>query len=128
MSEETHAAGVDRWRLQAWLRVDASAKPKVYEQVFGQKELLDKVRPVIQEFWPSDAPIQDFDVVLGTAGIAIDVRYQATSDLSQVAINMVLQSVRAKLGMPDLILNAERIPPPIPANSPAKATKKRKRK
>jgi uncharacterized hydrophobic protein (TIGR00271 family) len=93
-----------------------------------QKELLDKVRPVIQELWPSDAPIQDFDVVLGTAGIAIDVRYQATSDLSQVAINMVLQSVRAKLGMPDLMLNAERIPPPIPANSPAKATKKRKRK
>lgn len=43
-----------------------------------QKELLGRVRPAIQEIWPSsDASLQDFDVVLGTAGIAIDVRYQA---------------------------------------------------
>ena len=57
----------------------------------------------------SDAPIQDFDVVLDTAGIAIDVRYQAPKDLGEVPINMVLQSLRTKLGMPDLTLKAERI-------------------
>jgi uncharacterized hydrophobic protein (TIGR00271 family) len=30
---------IDRWRLQAWLRVDAEAKPKVYQQVLAGTEL-----------------------------------------------------------------------------------------
>ena len=32
-------SNVDRWRLQGWLGVDASAKPKVYEQVFAATEI-----------------------------------------------------------------------------------------
>ena len=84
-----------------------------------QKELLDRVRPAIQEIWPSsDAPIQDFSVVVGTAGIAIDVRYQATKDLGEVPINMVLQNLRNKLEMPDLTLTAERIRPARAAGDP----------
>jgi hypothetical protein len=77
-----------------------------------QKELLDRVRPAIQEIWPSsDAPMEDFDVVLGTAGIAIDVRYQAAKELGKVPIDMVLESLRTKLGIPDLTLKAERVRP-----------------
>ena len=44
-------------------------------------------------------------------GIAIDVHYQAAKDLGDVPIHMVLQSLRTKLGMPDLTLKAERIRP-----------------
>ena len=93
-----------------------------------QKELLDRVRPAIQEIWPSsDAPIQDFDVVLSTAGIAIDVRYQATKDLGDVPINMVLQSLRTKLGMPDLTLKTERIRPAQAIRKPRNESEKTKR-
>jgi hypothetical protein len=102
--------------------------PKVNTVAESQKELLDNVRPVIQELWPSDAPIQDFDVVLSTAGMALDVRYRSAGDLGQAAINTVLQGLRTKLGIPDLMLNAERIPPAIPVNTSTKATEKRKRK
>jgi hypothetical protein len=56
-------------------------------------------------------------VLLDTAGIAINVRYQAPKDLGDVPINMVLQSLRTKLGMPDLTLKVERI-------RPARATEK----
>jgi len=90
------------------------------EETLGemQKKLLDRVRPAIEEIWPaSDAPIQDFDVLLDTAGIASNVRYQAPEDLGDVPINMVLQSLRTKLGMPDLTLKVERI-------RPARATEK----
>jgi uncharacterized membrane protein len=77
-----------------------------------QKQLLDRVRPAIQEIWPSsDAPMQDFAVVLGTAGIEVDVRYQAAKDLGAVPIGMVLQNLRTKLGIPDLTLKTVRIPP-----------------
>ena len=76
-----------------------------------QQDLLDRVRPIIQEIWPSsDAPIQDFSVVLGTAGIEVDVRYQAAKDLGAVPISMVLQSLQTRLGIPDLTLKAQRIP------------------
>jgi hypothetical protein len=114
--------------LRARLERPASIIPR--ENTIGetQKELLDKVRPVIQELWPSDAPIQDFDVVLGTAGITIEVHYQAAQDLGAAAISMVLHSLQTKFEMPDLMLTASRIQPAIPTNSAAKATKKRKRK
>lgn len=100
------------------------------EKTVGEmrQELLDRARPAIQEIWPSsDAPIQDFDVVLSTAGIAINVRYQATKDLGEVPLNMVLQSLRTKLGMPDLTLNAERSRPARVAGDPRNASKKTKR-
>jgi uncharacterized membrane protein len=103
--------------LRARLERPASIIPRENTVGETQKELLDKVRPVIQELWPADAPIQDFDVVLGTAGIAIDVRYHASGNLDQAAINIVLRGLRAKLGIPDLMLNAQRIAPAIPANS-----------
>jgi uncharacterized hydrophobic protein (TIGR00271 family) len=92
-----------------------------------QKEILDRVRPAIQEIWPSsDAPIQDFDVALTGAGIVIDVHYQAKEDLGNVPISMVLQTLRAKLGMPDLTLKAVRIRPER-TRSPRDASEKRKR-
>lgn len=89
--------------------------PKAKTVSETQKELLDKVRSAIQEIWPSsEAPIQGTDVVLGTSGTAIAVRYRSTKDLGDVPINMVQQSLRTKLGIPDLTLKAERIPPPVP--------------
>jgi uncharacterized hydrophobic protein (TIGR00271 family) len=77
-----------------------------------RQELLDEVREAIQQIWPlSDAPIQGFDVVTGTTGTTIDVRYEASNVLDEVSIHLLLQSLRAKLGMPDLILNAVRVQP-----------------
>jgi uncharacterized hydrophobic protein (TIGR00271 family) len=99
------------------------------EKTVGEmrQELLDRARPAIQEIWPSsDAPIQDFDVVLSTAGIAINVRYQATKDLGEVPLNMVLQSLRAKLGMLDLTLKAERSRPARVASDPHNGSEKPK--
>ena len=102
--------------LRARLERPASIIPRENTVGETQKELLDKVRPVIQELWPPDAPMQDFDVVLGTAGITIEVRYEAAQDLGAAAISMVLQGLQTKLGMPDLMLNAARISAGKPAN------------
>lgn len=93
-------------------------KPQSFAEI--QQHVLDQVRPAIQEIWPSgDAPIQDFDVVLAAAGPVVDVRYQAPADLGPVPLDMVQTSIRAKLGMPDLTLKAERIVPPTPTTKSA---------
>lgn len=99
------------------------AKEKTIDDI--QKELLDKVRPALQEIWPSsDAPMQDFDVVVGgPAGISVEVRYQAAKDLGDVPIKMVQQSLQSKLGMPGLAVAAERIAPAAAPKKPV--TRKR---
>jgi uncharacterized hydrophobic protein (TIGR00271 family) len=93
-----------------------------------QKEVLDRISPAIQEIWPSsDAPIQDFEVVLSTAGVAIGVRYQAKKDLGEVPVNMVQQSLRTKLEMSDLTLKATRIPLAQAIREPRSKSEKKKR-
>jgi uncharacterized hydrophobic protein (TIGR00271 family) len=92
-----------------------------------QAELLERVRPALQAIWPSsDAPLQDFDVVLNASGAAIDVHYQAAKDLGEIPLHMVLDSLRNTLEMPDLTLNAERIPP-ARTKKAARATSKKSR-
>ena len=78
-----------------------------------QKELLERVTPALVGIWPAaDAPIQDFDVVLSSAGTSVAVRYQAARELGDVPIHMIEQNLREKLGMPDLSVKAERVRPP----------------
>lgn len=87
--------------------------PKEKSVAEMQTELLNRIRPALQDIWPSqDAPIQDFELVLGATGLAVDVHYQAAKDLGDVPINMVSQNLRTKLAMPDLVLKAERVEPP----------------
>ncbi len=73
-----------------------------------RKELLDKVKPALEDIWPSaDAPIQQFEVVLGTSGVMVEVHYKSAKELGDIPINMVLQSLRTKLAMPDLALKTD---------------------
>jgi hypothetical protein len=78
----------------------------------AREDLLKKVRATILEIWPSsDAPIQDLNLLIGAARVQIDIRYNAALDLGDVPIHMVLQTLRTKLGMPDVTLKTERMQP-----------------
>ncbi|MGA7413726.1 MAG: hypothetical protein WBW33_24845, partial [Bryobacteraceae bacterium] len=64
------------------------AKEKTLDEM--KKELLNRVDPAIREIWPSsDAPIQDYDMVLAVGGVVINIRYQATKDLGEIPVDMV---------------------------------------
>lgn len=89
------------------------AAPEVRTAAEIQEDLLARIGPAIRAIWPSsDAPMQGFNVVLGTDGVAIEVRYQAEKDLGDVPMGMVLRDLRTKLGLPTLTLKAERTSPP----------------
>jgi uncharacterized hydrophobic protein (TIGR00271 family) len=93
-----------------------------------REELLDRVRPALDETWPSaDAPIRSFDVVLGPSGLAIQVQYQAARDLDDVAVGMILRSLQTRLGSPDLALKAGRVKTPASTPTPPNGSRKRKR-
>lgn len=97
-----------------------------------QKDLVDRVRPALQDIWPSaDAPIHDFAVALGDpAGISINVTYDAAQDLGNVPLKMVEHNLQTSLGIPTLKLTAVRRPidaaPPLATKSAAKSTAQRK--
>ena len=89
------------------------AVPKEKTMAEMRQEILEKVRPAIAHIWPaSDAPIQDFDVVLGDSGLTVGVRYLAPKDLGGVPLEMVRRSLQNQLQLPDLQLKAERVRPP----------------
>ena len=111
--------------LMERLTAPAPVLPKEKSFAEMQKEILERVRPALQEIWPSsDAPIRDFDVVLGSNGITVNVHYQASKQLGDVPLNMVLTSLRNKLGTPDLVLNAEYAKPEPPTKQNRVASKK----
>jgi len=109
LSVEAVAGKNDLAELMA--RLTRSAPTVETEKTAGKlrEELFEKVRPLIQKLWSADAPIQDFKVVIGAGGAAINVRYEAKKDLADVPIKMVLQNLLTELRMPDLTLNAENI-------------------
>ena len=107
---------VERLAQPAVQRPVIVAKDKTIVEM--QKDVLNKAGAAIQDIWPSsDAPIQDFNVVMAASGITVDITYQATKALADVALNMVQDSLRKKLGMPDLALKTERTRPPRPAKA-----------
>jgi hypothetical protein len=64
MSEETQAADVDRWRLQAWLGIQPGARPKVCEQVFAADEITSV------SYWAEITSVSYWLEIFFSAGIA----------------------------------------------------------
>jgi uncharacterized hydrophobic protein (TIGR00271 family) len=110
LSVEAVASKSDLAELMRRVARPAPEPPAERTLAVMQKELVDRVQSAIQQIWPSsDAPIRDFNVQLSPAGVTVDVRYQGTVDLGDIPLNMVRQSLRTSLGIPDLALNVERV-------------------
>jgi len=75
------------------------------------QKLIVLVQPVITNVWPPEAPLEDFDVQLSPAGVEIDVRYASRRTLDKISTDMIERQMREKLALPDLTLNAKRVPP-----------------
>ena len=84
--------------------------PRTLEEIHA--ELIQRIQPVVDDIWPSEAPIKAFDVAFSPAGIAADVQYASPRDLDQISLQLIENELREKLAVPDLALNATRIPPP----------------
>jgi uncharacterized hydrophobic protein (TIGR00271 family) len=95
--------------------------PKSLEAI--RQELIDRIKPVVAEVWPPEAPLQDFDLSLAPTGMALNARYVSAEKLGQIPLDMIARALREKLSVPELTLNATRIAPPreTPKHSKKKA-------
>lgn len=87
-------------------------KPPVETLDEIRAQLVNRVKPIVDGIWPPEAPLQDFDVSLGPAGIVLNARYQSAHALDQILLDLIVRELREKLGSPSLSLNAQHIPPP----------------
>jgi uncharacterized hydrophobic protein (TIGR00271 family) len=118
LSTEAVASERELADLMSRLRKDAPASPVIHTVEEMRKELSQKIQPAILEIWPSkEAPLQDVGLDLGASSIALRVRYQAAVDLAPAAVEVILNSLRARLAAPELTLTLERVPPSRPART-----------
>lgn len=76
-----------------------------------QEQLLERVRPALLDIWPTEAPLQNFNLAIAPEGIVLNVVYARTRELDSVALEIVERQLRNRLGTPDLALRARRVPP-----------------
>ncbi len=85
-------------------------KPKTLSQIHD--ELMQRISPVVTAVWPTEAPIQRFDLSFSPDGIVVDVDYASTKALDSVSLGLLTKSLQDKLADPLLTLNAKRVPMP----------------
>jgi uncharacterized hydrophobic protein (TIGR00271 family) len=83
--------------------------------------LIDRIQPILGDVWPTETPLQDFDIVFGSAGAVLQVRYTSAHVLDRVSQTVLERELREKLNAPGLSLDAIRV-------APARKTAKNKTK
>lgn len=107
-------------RLSAPAPAPPPPAPKTLNEIRG--DLMQRIQPVVEGIWPPEAPLQSFDVSFAPSGIAVDAVYASPRDLGKIPLELIQNQLRDKLAVPDLVLNAKRIPHPLkkPPTEPAK--------
>ncbi len=98
-------------RLTTPAPVAAPPPPPVKTLDEIRQEIITRITPVVTKAWPQEAPLQSFDVAFDPSGIALNVKYQATREIGEIPMNMVLRDLQEKLKTPGISIHATRIPP-----------------
>lgn len=94
-----------------------AAPPPPESLVDIHQVVIDRVKPILDQFWPAEAPLQDFDIAFAPSGIVLNVHYASNRDLDKIALSVMQQELQDKLALPELTLNATRVRPPRKSTS-----------
>jgi uncharacterized hydrophobic protein (TIGR00271 family) len=84
------------------------------------KEVIARIQPILSNIWPSEAPLQDFDVVFNPAGIVFNVRYLGNHELDKISQQIITRELQEKLGAANISLVSQRVPASRKASKGAK--------
>jgi uncharacterized hydrophobic protein (TIGR00271 family) len=99
----------------------SSASPPVESLEEIHDAVIARIKPILSDVWPAAVPLRDFDIDFSSRAIVINVQYESIHDLDKITQNLIVRDLQEKLGMPDMLLIAKRVPPPRQAS----ATKRR---
>lgn len=83
-------------------------------------ELMARVKQVLNDVWPAEAPLQNFDVAFSATGIVLNVQYANAHKLEKISQDIIARELQEKLGTQNISLVAQRVSPPRNAGRKAK--------
>ena len=72
---------------------------------------MQRVRPIVDEVWPSEVPLEGFTISFGQTGIVLNVTYSGRRALDGTSIGILQRNLREKLDSATLTLNVKRVSP-----------------
>ena len=75
-------------------------------------EVINRIKPILSDVWPAEAPLQDFDIAFNSNGMTLTVQYQSDHELEKISQGILTKELQERLGAPDISLVARRLAPP----------------
>jgi len=75
-------------------------------------EVINRIKPILSDVWPAEAPLQDFDIAFNSNGMTLTVQYQSDHELEKISQGILTKELQERLGAPDISLVVHRLAPP----------------
>jgi uncharacterized hydrophobic protein (TIGR00271 family) len=83
------------------------ALPKPQTLTSLQSDVLAQLKPAVEEVWPADTPLQSWELGFSPQGPVLHLTYEAKKALDPFSISLLQQTMRNKLALPELTVQAE---------------------
>jgi hypothetical protein len=80
--------------------------------------VIARIKPILSDVWPADAPLRDFDIDFSSSAIVVNVQYESIHDLDKITQDLIVRDLQEKLGLPDLLLITKRVHQPRKTSGP----------
>jgi uncharacterized hydrophobic protein (TIGR00271 family) len=84
--------------------------PQTLDEV--HHEVINRIKPILSDVWPAEAPLQDFDIAFNSNGMTLTVQYQSDHELEKISQGILTKELQERLGAPDISLVVHRLAPP----------------
>jgi hypothetical protein len=84
--------------------------PQTLDEV--HHEVINRIKPILSDVWPAEAPLQDFDIAFNSNGMTLTVQYQSDHVLEKISQGILTKELQERLGAPDISLVVHRLAPP----------------
>lgn len=75
------------------------------------RELIKRIQPILNNIWPTETPLQDYDLAFSQTSIVLNVQYRSVRELDKISQGIIVKELQEKLGTPNISLIAKRLSP-----------------
>lgn len=91
--------------------------PKTETMASIESSVLDQLNPALKDVWPADTPLQKWEMGFSADGPVLHLSYESKTVMDKFAVSLLEQTLRSKLQLPNLSVDAERVKPVRQANA-----------
>lgn len=73
-------------------------------------DVLSRLKSALNDLWPANTPLLSYELGFASDGPTVHLRYQSQTSLDPFSVEMIERSLQAKLQLPNLKVELERVP------------------